>query len=452
MTHSNVSADNQTASQPDNHPASPPASPPDQQLEQQFDQQVDKLLNQQLGTYQIRALLGKGGMARVYRAYDSTLDREVAIKVIRTEAETPEYIKRFRREARVAANLRHPNIVQVYQLGEQDGIIYMVQELLPGPTLEQFIRDQSTPYIPAEHVLAIMTQMARAIDFAHQHSVLHRDIKPSNALYNAVGEIVLTDFGLARNLSDTSYTTTKPGMVMGTPGYIAPEQAISSAAITKAVDIYALGVVLFELLTARLPFEADTPMGVVLKHLYDETPAPSTLRPDLPPTVDQVVLQATAKEPAERFATAEALASALADAWQRSPAATPPPLPAAPAAPAAQKPAARRAPSRPQSRPPQPPPPPADTPPPPAEDTLRLDPDNQQPTDHAVRSTPRQGTPAPADTPHTNRRARMARLRTLVLLASIVGLLLLIGFELQSGLVSQSVPAAWESLRRLLGL
>jgi serine/threonine-protein kinase len=167
----------------------------------------------------------------------------------------------------------------------------------------------------ADRVQAIVMQLAGALDFAHGQGVIHRDVKPSNALYNAQDQIVLTDFGIARGPADATRTATGPGVVMGTPGYLAPEQAISSATLTPACDIYSLGVVLFELLTGQLPFEADTPMGVVLKHLYDDPPLPSSLRSDLPPALDKVVLRALHKEPAARYPNAAALAEALVAAW-----------------------------------------------------------------------------------------------------------------------------------------
>jgi eukaryotic-like serine/threonine-protein kinase len=227
----------------------------------------------------------------------------------------------------------------------------MVQELLPGPTLEQRMRAAGRRRLAAERVLAIIDQLAGPLDYAHSQGVIHRDIKPSNALYNAAGQLVLTDFGIARNIASPVQATTEPGIVMGTPGYIAPEQAISSVALTPACDIYALGALLFELLTGRLPFEADTAMGVILKHLYDDPPRPSSLRPDLPRALDAVVLRAMHKEPAERYPNAQALAQALRAAWPpiakpARPAARAVPKSAAPtparpkAAPAAPKPAA----------------------------------------------------------------------------------------------------------------
>ena len=276
---------------------------------------TERLTGTRLGDYQVRELLGSGGMASVYKGYDPALDRYVAIKVISTARQPGDFAARFQREARVVARLRHPNIVYIYHFGVQHDIVYMVQELLPGPTLERHIREAGRRRMAAERVHTIVGQLATALDFAHSQGVIHRDVKPSNALYNAHGQIVLTDFGIARSPADTTQTATDPGVVMGTPGYLAPEQAISSVTLTPACDVYALGVVLFELLTGHLPFEADTPMGVVLKHLYDDPPPPSSLRADLPPALDKVVLRALSKEPAERYPSAGALTQALRAAW-----------------------------------------------------------------------------------------------------------------------------------------
>src|SRR5262249_54851556 len=202
---------------------------------------VKQLIGTRLGGYDIRALLGSGGMADVYRGYDPALDREVAIKVISTAGQPADFVSRFQREARFAARLRHPNIVQIYHFGGQQDIVYMVQELLPGPTLDRRMREAGRRRLPGQRVVAIVEQLAGALDFAHGQGVIHRDIKPSNALYNAQGQLVLTDFGIARNVADRAQATTGPGVVMGTPGYVAPEQAISSAALTPACDVYALG-------------------------------------------------------------------------------------------------------------------------------------------------------------------------------------------------------------------
>jgi serine/threonine-protein kinase len=276
---------------------------------------VEHLTGTKLGSYEIRELIDNGGMASVYKGYDPALDREVAVKVLGTAGQPPDFVARFQREARVVARLRHPNIVQIHLFGVQRDVVYMVQELLPGPTLAGRIREAGRRRITAERIHTIIGQFAAALDFAHAQGVVHRDVKPSNAIYNAHGQLVLTDFGIAHGLAEAAHTATRPGVIMGTPGYLAPEQAISSAALTPASDIYALGIVLFELLTGRLPFEADTPMGVVLKHLYEEPPPPSKFRSGLPPALDALVLRALSKEPADRFASAGMLARALETAW-----------------------------------------------------------------------------------------------------------------------------------------
>ncbi|NJO05340.1 MAG: protein kinase [Chloroflexaceae bacterium] len=276
---------------------------------------TDRLIGGRLGEYQVMSLLGSGGMAEVYRGYDPALEREVAIKVIHTGSQSPDFIDRFRREARVIASLRHPNVVQVYQFGEQDDFIYMVQELLPGPTLAQRIRRAGKRGTAQSRISSTLEQLSKALDYAHSQGITHRDVKPSNALYNVHDELVLTDFGIARVTTDATQTTTGPGIIMGTPGYIAPEQAISSASITPACDIYALGVVLFELLTGRLPFEGETPMDVVLQHLYDDPPAPRKFRTDMPEAASKVVLRALAKEPEKRYGSAGALVEAFTAAW-----------------------------------------------------------------------------------------------------------------------------------------
>lgn len=276
---------------------------------------TERLAVARLGRYRVRQLLGSGGMASVYKGYDPEHQREVAIKVITTTDQPPDFGKRFQREIDVVKKLRHPHIVQCYDFGTQDHIIYMVQEFLPGPTLAQRMRKLGKRRLPDAEILAIVAQLADALDFAHRKGVIHRDVKPSNAIYNATGQIVLTDFGIARSPSDALRTITGPGIIMGTPGYVAPEQAISSATLTPACDIYSLGVLLFELLTGQLPFVADTPMGVVLKHLYDEPPSPRSVRPDLPKALDAVVLKALHKEPERRYARASDLARALHRAW-----------------------------------------------------------------------------------------------------------------------------------------
>jgi serine/threonine-protein kinase len=422
----------------------------------------ESLIGTRLGGYDVRALLGSGGMASVYKGYDPALDREVAIKVISTAGRADDFVARFQREARVAARLRHPNIVQIYHFGGQRDIVYMVQELLPGPTLEQRMRESGRRRLAADRVLAIVDQLAGALDFAHGQGVIHRDVKPSNALYNAHGQLALADFGIARDAGDPTQTPTGPGVVMGTPGYVAPEQAISSVALTPACDIYALGALLFELLTGRLPFEADTPMGVILKHLYDEPPRPSNLRPDLPGALDGIVLRALHKEPAERYPSAGALAQELRAAWPTGRAATPPK--GAPAAPARALPkGVATPPARPKPAPAAPKAAPINTATPP---TAKRD----TPVPRAaLKSAPpatKRDTPAPRPAPKPAERRKLAaprpkaepvrpaaparprrmwRLRVGLLAVDVAGALILFG------LYPDAVSSAWTTARRLIG-
>jgi serine/threonine-protein kinase len=286
------------------------------------------LIGTTLGAYTVQALLGQGGMATVYQGFDPQLQRPVAIKLLAPAlAADPTYVARFRQEARLIASLRHLHIAQVYAFGEHQGLPYMVQELLPGPTLEQRLNDltaQGEP-MPQREVLDTIAQLASALDAAHALGVIHRDVKPSNVIQGVQGQLVLADFGIAHT-ADASRAATTAGVILGTPSYMAPEQALGSTALTPACDVYALGIVLFELLTGQTPFRDDSAMGVVLKHLNDPPPAPSSIRPTLPPALDAVVLRALDKEPAARFASAGELAQALAAAW--------PPAPAPGAAPA----------------------------------------------------------------------------------------------------------------------
>lgn len=278
------------------------------------------LIGVTIGTYEIQALLGRGGMATVYRAFDHNLQRPVAIKVLSAAtAAQPGFVERFRQEARIIASLRHPNIVHVYDLGEYQGTPYMVQELLPGPTLAERLRTAARGKQPLarEEVVALTRQLAAALDTAHAAGIIHRDVKPSNALWNNTGALVLTDFGIAKNtLSSAEYTQT--GLVIGTPDYLAPEQA-QGLPLSPASDIYALGVVVYEMITGQVPFASDTPMRVVLDHIQTPPPALHTLRPDLPTAVELVVQRALAKDPAARFQRASDLATALDQAWSRQP-------------------------------------------------------------------------------------------------------------------------------------
>jgi serine/threonine-protein kinase len=244
------------------------------------------------------------------------LQRPVAIKVLlRDAAAQPGLAEHFRQEARLIAGLHHAHIVQVYAFGEQDGVTYMVQELLPGPSLEQHLRSLAVRgmRLGRQDIVSIVAQLASALDAAHAAGIVHRDIKPGNALWNAAGALVLTDFGVARHVL-TEPDSAQEGAVVGTPNYLSPEQARGMPG-TQSSDIYGLGVVCYELITGRVPFRSDTRAEVVRQHLTHAPPPLHTLRPDIPPDVEAVVQRALAKDPAERFASADELAYALKRAW-----------------------------------------------------------------------------------------------------------------------------------------
>ncbi len=277
----------------------------------------DSLIGQHIDGYTIRALLGSGGMAQVYRAYDPRLDREVALKVLSAAMQRqPAFAERFQKEARTLASFQHPGIVQIYTIGSLQGRSYLAQELLVGPTLDQELaaaRAQGT-YLASDRVIPLLEEVASALDYAHARGIIHRDLKPNNLMRNAQGRMVLMDFGIAKAIVGAEKLT-QTGMVLGTPQYLAPEQA-QGRDLTAATDIYALGVILFEILTGRVPFDDPSALVVALAHLREPPPALRTLRPDLPPAVEAVVLQALAKAPEARFASAGALATAFQAAWQ----------------------------------------------------------------------------------------------------------------------------------------
>jgi eukaryotic-like serine/threonine-protein kinase len=282
---------------------------------------ADPLLGRHLGRYELRALVGAGGMARVYSAFDPILRRDVALKVLHSFAQQQaDFAGRFRREAQILASLRHPNIVQVYDYGEQDGLSFIVQQLQSGPTLEQELAALAAHGCLMERtsVEQVLMQLADALDYAHSRKLIHRDLKPSNIIRNERGDVVVTDFGIAKALS-TALTKTQTGWVLGTPAYLSPEQARGSPSLSAASDIYTLGVILFELLTGQVPFNHPRPMEVLLGHIQQVPPSPRSVRPTLPVTVEHVVLKALAKDPADRYASAGALIRALITSWPATP-------------------------------------------------------------------------------------------------------------------------------------
>ncbi|MFI8686320.1 Stk1 family PASTA domain-containing Ser/Thr kinase [Rossellomorea sp. NPDC077527] len=262
------------------------------------------------GRYKIIKLIGGGGMANVYLAHDVILDREVAIKMLRIDfANEEEFIKRFQREAQSATSLAHPNIVSIYDVGEEDDLYYIVMEYVHGMTLKQYIQQHSPVHV--EKAIDIMKQLTLAMSHAHQNHIVHRDIKPHNILLDEEGNVKITDFGIAMALSATSITQTNS--VLGSVHYLSPEQARGGMA-TKKSDIYSLGIVMFELLTGRLPFSGESAVSIALKHLQSETPSLKRWNPDIPQSVENIVLKATAKDPFRRYESLEEMDEDLTSA------------------------------------------------------------------------------------------------------------------------------------------
>jgi eukaryotic-like serine/threonine-protein kinase len=258
------------------------------------------------GRYRILRRIGSGGMADVYCAEDSHLGRQVAIKVLhRRFAQDQEFVERFRREAKSAAGLNHPNVVGVFDRGEHEGTYYIAMEFLTGRTLKDIVTAEAP--LPQERVIDIGTQILEAAGFAHRHGVIHRDFKPHNVIVDDLGHAKVTDFGIARAGASEM---TETGSIMGTAQYLSPEQA-QGHAVTATSDIYSIGVMLYEMLAGRLPFEGDSAVAVALKHLSEQPPPISQWRPDVHPALEAVVMAALAKDPAQRWQSAEDLAAAL---------------------------------------------------------------------------------------------------------------------------------------------
>lgn len=249
------------------------------------------------GRYQILSRLGEGGMAIVYKAKDLILDRFVAVKILRSElAGDEEFVRRFHREAESVASLSHPNIVAIYDIGEEEDCYYIVMEYVHAMTLKKFIKDYSP--ISISESVHIMKQIARAIAHAHARGIVHRDIKPHNILIDEGEHVKVTDFGIALAVSDSTITYTHS--IIGSAHYLSPEQARGGKATVKS-DIYALGIVMFELLTGRLPFPGTSPVSVALKHLSEPMPFPRDFRPDIPQSLENVIIRALAKQPQDRY-------------------------------------------------------------------------------------------------------------------------------------------------------
>jgi serine/threonine-protein kinase len=261
------------------------------------DSLIDTLFD---GRYRIQRKLGAGGMADVYLAEDQELGRRVAIKILNgRHANDDQFIERFRREAKNAAALNHPNIVSIYDRGEAEDTYYIAMEFLDGRTLKELIVSRGAA--PINVAIEYARQILSALRFAHRHGIVHRDIKPHNVLVDAEGRVKVTDFGIAR--AGTSQMT-ETGSIVGTAQYLSPEQA-RGGEVDPRSDLYSLGVVLYELLTGKTPFDGETPVEIAMKHLSAAPKPPSKLRPDVPPELDKVVLRALAKNPDERYQSAD---------------------------------------------------------------------------------------------------------------------------------------------------
>ena len=272
---------------------------------------MDDLIGQQLGPYQIVAPLGEGGMAAVYQAFQPGVNRYIALKVLpQYFARDPQFVARFEREAQVLAQLQHPNILPIFDYGQSHGHTYIAMPLIKGGSLAARLQDQRLDF---KTIRKIITQVGDALDYAHSRNLIHRDVKPANILIDERGNCLLTDFGLAKIVEGTAKITTS-GAIMGTPAYMSPEQG-KGWVLDRRTDIYSLGVILYELTVGRAPFEADTPMVVVVKHINDPLPLPSSIIPDFQPALEQVIVTALAKDPHERYQTVSEFVEALNQAF-----------------------------------------------------------------------------------------------------------------------------------------
>lgn len=274
------------------------------------------LVGQTLGKYRIVEPLGRGGMAQVYKAYHPSLDRYAAVKVLRSDlVEEAEFLARFQREARAVAALRHPNIVQVFDFDVHDDLYYMVMELLEGNTLKAYQNAFRTKMLrlPVSDMVRILMDVLSGLEYAHREGVVHRDLKPANIMLTRRGQAVLTDFGIAQIVGATQYTVS--GALMGTLTYMAPEQGLEGKCDTRS-DIYSLGIVFYEMLTGSVPFDADTPLAILMKHVNDPLPLPCKVDPSIPESFERLALKALAKDPDDRYQSCKEMKHALQGAAQ----------------------------------------------------------------------------------------------------------------------------------------
>ena len=272
---------------------------------------MSDLVGKNLGKYRVVSRLGRGGMAEVFKAYQAALDRYVAVKVMHSHLiEDGDFVGRFKREATAVADLRHPNVVRVFDFDVSGDLYYMVMEYIEGPTLKAELKERSIRghIFNLQETTRIFSALASAIDYAHSRGMVHRDLKPANIMFTGEGQVVLTDFGIARIMGATQYTMT--GAISGTPAYMSPEQGQGERGDERS-DIYSLGVILYEMVLGSVPFDADTPLAIIMKHINSPLPMPRAINPDLPEDVERVILKALSKNPEDRYQTANEMGQAL---------------------------------------------------------------------------------------------------------------------------------------------
>ncbi|WP_345366459.1 Stk1 family PASTA domain-containing Ser/Thr kinase [Actinoallomurus liliacearum] len=277
------------------------------------------------GRYELDGVIGRGGMAEVYRARDSRLDRVVAIKTLRADlARDPTFQARFRREAQSAASLNHPSVIAVYDTGEDvmDGnpVPYIVMEYVEGRTLRDVLREEHR--LRPERAMEMADGILRALDYSHRGGIVHRDIKPANVMLTSSGEVKVMDFGIARAMADSAATMTATAQVIGTAQYLSPEQARGERVDARS-DLYSTGCVLFELITGRPPFQGDSPVAIAYQHVREEPPAPSHLDPSIPHWADAIILKALTKDPNYRYQSAAEMRGDIQRALQGMPVSAP---------------------------------------------------------------------------------------------------------------------------------
>ena len=269
-------------------------------------------IGENVGPYRIVEQLGQGGMATVYKAYHAALDRYVAVKALHPAfGEDPNFEARFQREARLVAKLEHPNIVPVYDYAEHEHRPYLVMKFIEGDTLKARLNQGP---LTSNEISKVVDSVGAALAYAHKQGILHRDIKPSNVLLATDGQIYLADFGLAR-IAQSGESTLSSDMIMGTPQYISPEQAMGKKDLDEGTDIYSFGVMLYEMVVGQVPFNADTPFSIIHDHIYSPLPMPRSINPKVPESVERVLLKGLAKERADRYANVDSFVQAFKQAW-----------------------------------------------------------------------------------------------------------------------------------------